>query len=232
MSGRIPVRHAAVWVLLLTFLIGFTANGSAAPIELPNDATVQWSDAPCQFGPAQLCKPLDELIRILGAPRLVPDAANAGSLLDIAVDFLGVSLDANPFLPGNKTPLILNVYDLQLNPVLGPGSKPLELTYLISPSGGLSVPANDLFLSLGDFNGYGLLPTGDLIFTVEFHPKMGITDHSPDRPGLAAVIALSGVGSTEIPVPEPSTLVLLLFGVAITGLAARSRRFSRRRSIG
>jgi hypothetical protein len=251
MSMQLAVRRAAISVWLLIFLIGFTASGSAAPIELENDVDISWSDTPCvpSSGPSPphaqpLCdfvdgewrlKPEEELIRIVGAPRLVPNASNAGDLLDISVDFLDVSLDHFLGIPGNATPLILNVFDLHLNPVLRPGeAAPLQLTYFIPPSGGLTVPASDVFLKLKDFDDFGLLPVGDLIFNVMFHPRLSITDASLDRPDHVAVVTLSGAGTTEAPevVPEPGTLFLLLSGAAITGLGARRRRSGHRHPIG
>jgi hypothetical protein len=239
MSARPAAKRAAISMWLLTFLIGVTAPGSAAPIELDNDVSVNLQNAPCFFNPdvrPQLCnfvdgqwvqKPGNELVRFVGAPRMVPDASNAGNLLDISVDFVGVSLQPPVVgLPGfPDTPLILNVYDLHQKPIPGPdGSVPLQLKYFIPPTPFGSGEASDVFLSLGDFDDFDLLPAGDLIFTVGFHPIFFTTDNSPDRPDHVTVITLSGVGSTEVPVPEPSTLLLLLSGVAITGLRARRRR--------
>jgi hypothetical protein len=218
---------------MLIFLLGFTANGWAAPID--NNVDIDWSDLPCfpASGPnpsAQpLCelvgglwqlRPAEELIRIVGAPRLVPDASNAGDLLDISVDFVGVSLPSLAGAPGGATPFILNVFDIALNPILGPGGGPLQLTYLLPPSP-LSVEASDALFQLGDFDLFNVLPLGDLIFAVEFDPRLGLTDRSINRPDHVATITFSGVGTT---VPEPGTLLLLISGAAMAGMRARRRR--------
>ena len=221
MSARTAVRCSAIPGWLLIFLIGFTANGSAALID--NDVDISWSDNPCfpASGPTTNAQPLwqirpaEELIPIVGAPRLVPNASNAGNLLEISVDFAEVSLaDINPA----GASFILNVFDLGLNPILGPGNVPLQLTYLIPNSPSLTVEANDAFFKLGDFDLFPLLPPGDLIFAVQFAPRFGLTDSSINRPDHVAIITLSGVGTA---VPEPATLLLLISGVAITGMRAR-----------
>jgi PEP-CTERM motif len=245
MGTRVRMRLAVISALSLVLLIGLAPKAFAAPLVLDNDVGVQWSDSPCfpnnaelPRGAPGLCdfvdglwriKPGAELLLVVGAPRLVPDASNAGDLLEIAVDFLSVGLDlfGGPF-PGNSTPLFLNVFDTDANPVLRPGEDvPLQLTYLFAPTG-LSVPASDVVLKLGSFDGFGLLPQGeDVIFTVAFRPRLGITDGSPSRPDHAAIITFSGPGTV---VPEPGTLVLLLAGVTGTGLGARWRRANRMRT--
>jgi hypothetical protein len=222
-------------VALGIVLIGLTKDVSAAPIGLDNDVDLDWADLPCQpaTGPTPpagepLCervdgewrlKPVEELIQIVGAPRLVPDASDAGNLLGISVDFLAVSLEGTPDFP---TPLILNVFDVDLNPL------PLQLTYFIPASTNQSVEAPDLLLTLSDFVGFNLLPQGDLIFTVSFDPRLALTDRSSTRPDHVVEIRFSGPGTTEAPdpepVPEPGTLVLLLSGLAASGLGAARRR--------
>jgi hypothetical protein len=244
MPARVQTRLASISIVLLMFLIGIARNASAAPIELENDANISWSDSPCFGDPIRalpLCnfvngewrlKPDAELLLVNGAPRLVPDASNAGNLLQVAVDFLGVSLDsfAGPpsFPPGGVTPLFLNVFDVNGNPILRPGgSDPLQLTHFIAPSPSLSVEATDFVLNLGAFVDFGLLPPGDVIFTVSFNPHFGITDGSLTRPDRAAIITLSGAGTV---VPEPSTLLLSLAGLAGAGLATGRRRLGHRTS--
>jgi hypothetical protein len=223
-------------------LIGLTQDVSAAPIGLDNDVDLDWSDSPCLLGDppgaAPLCeqdangqwrlKPAEELIQILGAARLVPDASNAGDLLLIAVDFLDVSLVRIDGAPHDgATPLILNVYDVNLNPFLV-NDVPLQLTYYIPPSCCLNTESVDLSLRLGEFENFNLLPQGDLIFTVSFDPRLALTDRSSTRPDHVVEIRFSGPGTTEAPdpepVPEPGTLVLLLSGLAASGLGAARRR--------
>jgi hypothetical protein len=222
------MRLASISVVLLVFSTGVARNASAGPIELENDVSVSWADLPITVKPS-LCAPGIDCIPIFGAPRLVPDARNAGNLLDIAVDFLGVSLQSpNPGDPFMATPFVLSVFDVDANPIFRPGgSVPLQLTHFIAPSGGLSIPATDFVLNLGAFDDFGLLPQGDVIFTVGFKPTFAITDRSPTRPDQAAIITLSGAGTV---VPEPSTLVLLLTGLAGTGLGARRLRVGHRTS--
>jgi hypothetical protein len=157
----------------------------------------------------------------VGAPRLVFDARNAGDLVDISVDFLDVSLSRVDGGPANGgTPLILNVFDIGLDPILRPGeSVPLQLVYYIPASSTIRDPADDVFLKLGDFGDFNLLPFGDLIFTVAFDPRFALTDSSINRPDHVVTITVSGAGTTEV--PEPGTLSLLLSGLAITALRAR-----------
>ena len=238
MSARAALRRGAVLAGLGILLFGFTRDVSAAPIGLDNDIDLDWSDSPCFLGDppsaAPLCdqdangdwhlKPVDELIQIVGAPRLVPDASNVGDLLMISVDFLEVSLVGIAGAPENgATPLILNVYDTNLNRITL-NNVPLVLTYYLAPSSGLTTESSDLLLKLSQFQNFNLLPDGDLIFTVTFDPNFALTDSSLTRPDHVVEMTFSGPGSTETSdVPEPGTLVLLLSGLAITGLRARKR---------
>jgi PEP-CTERM motif len=227
MQARVPIRLAAISVVLSVFLIGLARDASAAPLVLDNDVDVSWADSPC--GPSfthipTLC--LDPLL-VFGAPRFVVDARNVGDLLKVEVDFLSVAIEPNP--PGNNT-LFLNVGDVALNQVLRPGTDiPLRLSYSFPVSGfdaNGRIPASDVVLTLPDFEGFDVLPQGDLFFTVSFVPRLSFSgiDGSPGRPAYAAIITLSGPGTV---VPEPGTLILLLAGLATTWLGARWRHADR-----
>jgi hypothetical protein len=202
----------------LFFLIGLSRDASAGPIRLDNDAEPVWADIPCgKDVPTTLCT---EPFLVFGAPRFVPDARNAGEELTVAVDFLSVAIESPP--PGNNT-LFLNVGDSALNQVLRPGTDvPLQLSHQFAPTGS-STAASDVVLKLREFEGFELLPPGDLIFTVEFKPKMSFTgvETGPDRPGHAVIITLAGPG---VPLPEPSTAMLLLSGLISGALGVRFRR--------
>ena len=92
-------------------------------------------------------------------------------------------------------------------------------------------PADDLTIDLGSFDGFDLLPAGDLLFTVTlglslnlpFNQVFNLSD--PTNPNnsrtKAATLTVAGPGTV---VPEPGTLVLLLAGLAGTGLCARRLR--------
>ena len=216
MQPRIGPRSAAVSMAVL-LLSGLARDTLAAPIELDNNVDVGWADAPvCPPLPTTLCS---EPILVFGAPRLVPDARSVAHLLEIDVDFLSVFFFSPPVL-GSINTLFLNVGDAELNAVVLPGTEiPLRLAYAFQTGPGF-VPASDVVLNLTDFEGYELLPPGNLLFTVNFRPSLGFIDRSPDRPDRAVIITLSGPGTV---VPEPASLVLLLSGLTGVGVGARLR---------
>jgi hypothetical protein len=213
-------------VVVLAWLSSFAPQASAAPIELGNDADVSWQNNPnCTLHPL-LCEPL-----IFGAPRLVPDMRDAGTLLLFTLDFLDVSVTnfRNGFF--FQSFVGLNIADAQGNEVFGPGgSTPLQLTYAVPtsqsnfPNGAGFLPADDITVNLASFNGFGLLPPGDLLFSVTLDLALdlplGKTFDGSSRTEVAR-LTVSGPGTV---VPEPSTIVLLLVGLGSTGLGIRRRR--------
>ena len=220
-----PTRNMpALTVLIAIVLFCAPITAIAAPISLDNDVDVSWADIPCQVDPALCVDP----ILVFGAPVIVPDAADAGDLLHIDVDFLSVGLNETLAGPGTPTPLILNVGDASFNEVFIPGTAtPLRLTYLINPSG-LITEAPDLQLTLNDFSGFDLLPDGDLVFTVTFKPRLSLIDRSADRPDQAVIVTVSGAGS-PVSVPEPTSLWLSTIGIAAACVARKRRSALRRR---
>jgi hypothetical protein len=223
------MRLASISVVLLVFSTGVARNASAGPIDLENDATVAIANTP----PATCCGAL-----IIGAPRLVPDMSNAGDLLLFTLHFLDMSVQNLQF----DSFIGLNIADAGGNEVFQPGQNiPLQLTYAIptsssAPNGGL-LPASDIIANLGSFDGFGLLPAGDLLFTVTLALSVDLpfgqvfrindpTDPNNSRT-TAATLTVTGPGTV---VPEPSTLVLLLAGLAGTGLGARRLRVGHRSS--
>ena len=212
-------------VLSLAWTLGFTAaTAFAAPIELSNDASTPWADDPqCQVRP-QFCT-----THIIGAPRLVPDMRNSGDLLAFFLDFEAVSV-SNDFVFG-ESHIILNIADFNGNEIFRPGENvPLQLSYFIPssephPGGSGLLPATDLTVKLGSFNDFALLPPGDLLFTISLGLGLELPfSHSFENSTLTKVATLTVSGPGTV-VPEPSTLSLVLTGLAAIGLRARKRRF-------
>lgn len=211
------MRLKLVSVGFSIFMAGFAWNAAAAPIELDNDASASWANNPdCVSAPA-LCEPL-----IVGAPRLVPDMSTTGNLLLFTLDFHDVSV--SDFLGPSE--LILNLGDAATGESL-----PLKLIYTIpvsadNPNGAGFLPANDLTVNLGSFTNFGLLPLGDLLFTVTLNLHLDLPLGDTFGPGdtrtEAATLYITGPG-TPVSVPEPATIVLLLAGLASAGLGARWR---------
>jgi hypothetical protein len=226
MQARPLIRLTSISVACLLLAGGLAREASAGPIKLDNDVDVKWSDTPCLSSlPPTLCS---DPVVVVGAPRFVRDARDFGDLLTVTVKFLSVAIEPIPTDAtgqplddqGNNT-LFLNVGDSALNEILRPGTDlPLQLMHPFNPTGS-SVPAMDVVLKLRDFEGFDLLPAGDLIFTVEFGPRLSFSsiETGPERPARAAIINLSGPGTV---VPEPGTLALSL--CALTSLALRIRR--------
>jgi hypothetical protein len=213
---RLSFRIAA---LSLAATIGFTAPVSAAQIDLDNSVDIDWSAAPN----CTVCFAV-----ILGAPRLVPDMSNSEDLLLFSLNFFeGVSVsDFDPvFNPTLTSFIYLNIADASGNEIFRPGENvPLQLNYLI-PGGTGMPPATNHTVTLGSFNDVNLLPPGDLLFTIFL--RLVLTGPPElETPGLpptkAVTLTVSGPGTV---VPEPSTLSLVLTGLAAIGFRARKRRF-------
>jgi hypothetical protein len=134
----------------------------------------------------------------------------------------------------------LNIADAGGNEVFRsdrPGENvPLRLIYDIptssaNPNGPGLLPADDLTINLGSFDDFGLLPAGDLLFTVTLNLSLNLPfggtfpvddpTHPDNQRTKAATLTVTGPGTV---VPEPSTLCLLLTGVTALGCRARKRR--------
>jgi hypothetical protein len=205
--------------------MGFTVPAFAAPIDLGNDTSTPWADNPdCKVRP-EFCT-----ILIFGAPRLVPNMSNSGDLVSFFLDFETISV-SNDFVDGTSN-ITLNIADANGNEVFRPGGNvPLQLTYFIPVSdphsGGTGLlPATDLTVKLGSFNDFALLPPGDLLFTVSITLGLELPfSYTFENNPLTKVATLTVSGPGTVVVPEPSTLSLVLTGLAAIGLRARKRRF-------
>lgn len=203
-------RHVQRLSLLLITLALSNVPALAKPIPLDNDVDVQWSvlfPRDCTVDP--VCPP----VVVDGAPRLIPDASDAGD--DVFIDLL---VDINV---SNLT-LGFNVLDELGNPIpqqLGPFAVPLPFD-----------DPGEVHLTLGDFPNFDLLPEDvPLIFTL-FATVKGTNSLNGDP---AAIITLSGDGTpiTEVEtgeVPEPATLLLVGTGIAAV-VRSRARARSKKR---
>ena len=212
-------------VLSLAWTMGFTVPAFAAPIDLGNDTSTPWADNPdCQARP-EFCT-----ILIFGAPRLVPDMSNSGDLVSFFLDFETISV-SNDFVDGTSN-ITLNIADSNGNEIFRPGENvPLQLTYFVPssdphPGGSGLLPATDLTVKLGSFNDFALLPPGeDLLFTVSLTLGLELPfSYTFENNPLTKVATLTVSGPGTV-VPEPSTLSLVLTGLAAISLRARKRRF-------
>jgi hypothetical protein len=225
MHARIGMSLAAISVTSVLFLTGLPWDGFAASIDLSNDVSVGWGDGPnCNRAPA-LCDPATAVL-VEGAPRFVPDASNAVDSLKVSVQFFGVTIDtpgANGLCGGCDNNLYLNVGDAALNEVFRSDGSPLLLHTFLPTHPYL---AENVTLTLRDFDNSELLPPGDLFFTVTWHPDF-VSFSVPDGTEHAARVDFSGPGTV---VPEPSTLVLLLSGLTSLGIGAGWRSIRERAS--
>jgi hypothetical protein len=154
---------------------------------------------------------------------------NSEDLLLFSLEFFeGVSVsDFDPVLHPTLTSFIfLNIADASGNEIFRPGENvPLQLDYLI-PGGTGMPPATNHTVKLGSFNDVALLPPGDLLFTINLRLVLTgpVQLELPGDPVKAVTLSVSGPGTV---VPEPSTLALVLTGLAAVALRARTRRFER-----
>jgi hypothetical protein len=208
----------------IALLSGACFATPAFAIEIENDASGSWANNPdCVAHPA-LCEPL-----IIGAPRLVTDMSDNAALLLFMLDFDEVAV--SDFL--GPSYIGLNIFTANGDAYLIAGQQ-LQLRYEIPLSGdnpppgvGL-LPATDFTKSLGDFTNssepghdFGLLPTGDFLFTVTLLLHLDLPYGQTFGPNStldrAATLTVSGPG-TVVSVPEPSVLLLSLIGLASLAL--------------
>jgi len=218
MRSRAALQLSLVAATSLFLLTLGSAKAVAKSIDLDNDVNVDWqNDLNCGSNPGEFAQ-FPEIvcsIPVIGAPRLVPDARNAGTLLKIGFDLIESEV--------SDAELILNVGDSNLNEIFLPGaSDPLTLRYQI-PSGAYDF----LGLVLANFEGFAELPAGDLVFSVGGSFAFNLPDNDgsfpPSRKEPGARITLSGPG-TVLSVPEPGVLSLLLCGLAGAALGTTRRR--------
>jgi len=198
----------------------------ALAIEIADDGGASWANNPdCVAHPA-LCHPA-----IIGSPRVVTDMRDVADFLLFTLDFDEVAV--SDFL-GPST-ITLNIADVNGNAILVGGTE-LKLTYTVplsdpNPSGSGLLPATDFTTNLSTFTNFGLLPAGDLLFTTTLRLHLdlpfGNTFGSGSTLDRAATLIISGPG-TVVSVPEPSTWLLSLAGLAALGLAAPRLRRSER----
>src|SRR5678815_3028815 len=114
------IRHS-ILVTVSVVIAASLSNASAAPIDLDNDVSISWSDA---MAPRIF-------FDVFGAPRIVPNANQAGSLLNLDIDIDLGDLTA----PTGGTKIVVHsiilrllVGDPSLEEVTVDG-KPLVLSY-------------------------------------------------------------------------------------------------------
>ena len=195
---KYPLRMSA---RALFGLLSLAAAGSAqaAPIDLDNDVNVSWSQASTPCPP--LC-PFE--LPVFGMPRFVPNASSVGDQLAIDIDIFGTQFVS--FV------LALNVGDAAFNEVLLPDGSPLQLTYqAFLPAFFAGNPLGIVHFS--DFQNFGLLPAGDLVFTLD-----GTFQGSSFAvlPNTTATLRVSGPGT--VIAPEPGSLLLKISGLVAVGL--------------
>ena len=190
---KYPLRMSARALLGLLFLAA-AGSAQAAPIDLDNDVNVSWSQASTPCPP--LC-PFE--LAVFGMPRFVPNASSVGDQLAIDIDVFGTQFVS--FV------LALNVGDASFNEVLLPNGSPLQLTYqAFLPAFFAGNPLGIVHFS--DFQNFGLLPAGDLIFTLDgtFQGSSFAVE-----PNTTATLRVSGPGT--VIAPEPGSLLLTISGL-------------------
>ena len=218
MRGRL---ESAIAIIAATLLIAAVPHRVLAAPIIDNDVDIEWSQVgfeACEvFG---LCR---TAVTIIGAPRLVEDASNAGD--DVFFDITVVS----PQL-FNGMFLRLNIGDTSFEELTDANGDPIVLDLLVFPAAQFEAffgPAvNGVVtrrITLDDFSNFAALPVGtDIIFSITgSFSGSSFAAGSGDPPPYGATITVSGAGT---PVPEPTTLVLLLTGM---GVAFGARRFRR-----
>ena len=189
-------HHVQRLGLSLVALVGFILllPSPAAAVRLENDVDVQWS---VLFPRDCTTDPVCPDVVVEGAPRLIPNASDAGD--DVFIDLV---VDINVF---NLT-LGFNVLDELGNPTpfqLGPYAVPLPFD-----------DPREVHLTLGDLPNFDLLPDDVSLILTLFATVNGTNNLNGDP---AATIVVSGDGRvvTEVgEVPEPGTLFLVGSGVA------------------
>ena len=198
-------RHSIV--LAVPILITTLGMASAAPIDLDNDVSISWSD--------DFADPI--FFTVVGAPRLVPNANQAGNLLNLDIDIDLGDITRPEELGGGTNNVVhsiilrLLVGDSSLEEVIVDG-KPLVLSYEYNTQFNALGEKNlvnwfalhpEGIIPLTLFTNVAKLPAGDLVFALEGE-FFGADSGNP-----TGRITMSGPG-TALSVPEPTTFSLLL----------------------
>ena len=218
MRGRLESAIAIIAALLL--LAAVPHRVLAAPI-IDNNVDIEWSqvggEACDLFG---LCR---TAVTIIGAPRLVEDASDAGD--DVFFDITVIS----PQL-FNGMDLHLAVGDPSFEALTDASGNPLFLDLVLTgqmPFAAFFGPAvggvATRRITLDDFSNFTALPVGtDIVFSISGFFSGSFRAVGPDGPPpYGATIIVSGAGTA---VPEPATSVLLLTGMAMAFGVRRLRR--------
>ena len=219
MRGRL---ESAIAIIAATLLITAAPDRVLAAPIIDNNVDIEWSQVggeACElFG---LCR---TDVTIIGAPRLVEDASQAGDTVffDIAV--------VSPQL-FNGMDLRLAVGDTSFEELTDANGDPLHLDLVLN--GALAFtdffgpPVNGVAtrrITLDDFSNFNALPVDtDIVFSINgfFAGSFRAIPQNGPPPPYGATIIVSGAGTQ---VAEPATLVLLLTGM---GTAFGVRRFRR-----
>lgn len=200
-----------------------SSDAVAAPIDLDNDVNISWEDALAPH----------VRVEVVGAPRLVPNASNVGSLVIFDIDILlGDDIYFTDEFGNVIQPPILKdlIHTINLFLPVGNalleevvvGGAPLVLSYTLFEGPGESFEkslagASAGIIPLSAFKNFDKLPAGDITFSVQ-GDFIGL-----DSGDLTGRITVSGPG-TALAVPDPSTLSLLLVGVSLAGIGRRRHK--------